>query len=95
MPSIYPSSGLPSTFAGRRPVSCQVKIRYRSQPAVATVEILPGSRFRVCFDEPCRGIAPAKRPSATSTIGSWEEAGLIRLRWLRNNILSKVVIYPL
>jgi tRNA-specific 2-thiouridylase len=37
-----------------------VKIRYRSRPAVATVEIVPGNRFCVCFDEPCRGIAPGQ-----------------------------------
>jgi tRNA-uridine 2-sulfurtransferase len=38
----------------------QVKIRYRSQPADATVEVLPGGRFRVCFDEPCYAIAPGQ-----------------------------------
>ena len=38
----------------------QVKIRYRSRPALATVEVLPGNRFRVAFDEPCRGVAPGQ-----------------------------------
>jgi len=38
----------------------QVKIRYRSRPALATVEVLPGDRFRVAFDEPCRGVAPGQ-----------------------------------
>ena len=38
----------------------QVKIRYRSRPADATVEILPEGRFRVRFDEPCHGIAPGQ-----------------------------------
>jgi tRNA-specific 2-thiouridylase len=52
-PSIRPSQG-------PVPFRAQVKIRYRSRPALATVEILPGSRFRVCFDEPCHGIAPGQ-----------------------------------
>jgi tRNA U34 2-thiouridine synthase MnmA/TrmU len=38
----------------------QVKIRYRSRPAAATVEILPGDRFHVRFDEPCQAIAPGQ-----------------------------------
>lgn len=38
----------------------QVKIRYRSHPAEAMVEFLPGDRFRVRFDEPCHGIAPGQ-----------------------------------
>ncbi len=38
----------------------QVKIRYRSRPADATVEPLPGERFRVRFDEPCFGVAPGQ-----------------------------------
>lgn len=37
-----------------------VKIRYRSRPGDATVELLPGRRFRVRFDEPCHGIAPGQ-----------------------------------
>jgi tRNA-specific 2-thiouridylase len=42
------------------PFRAQVKIRYRSPPADATVEQLPGSRFRVCFDRPCYGVAPGQ-----------------------------------
>ena len=38
----------------------QVKIRYRSQPAEARVELLPNRRFHVCFDEPCYAIAPGQ-----------------------------------
>jgi tRNA-uridine 2-sulfurtransferase len=38
----------------------QVKIRYRSPPVEATVELLPDRRFRVCFDEPCHAIAPGQ-----------------------------------
>jgi tRNA-uridine 2-sulfurtransferase len=39
---------------------CEVKIRYRSRAAAATVEPLPGDRFRVRFDEPCYGVAPGQ-----------------------------------
>ena len=39
---------------------CEVKIRYRSRAAAATVEPLAGGRFRVCFDQPCYGIAPGQ-----------------------------------
>jgi tRNA-uridine 2-sulfurtransferase len=38
----------------------QVKIRYRSRAAAATVELLPGNRFRVRFDEPCHAVAPGQ-----------------------------------
>jgi tRNA-specific 2-thiouridylase len=38
----------------------QVKIRYRSLPADATVEFLDSGRFRVRFHEPCYGIAPGQ-----------------------------------
>jgi len=42
------------------PLACEVKIRYRSPAVKATVEPLEGGRFRVRFDEPCRGIAPGQ-----------------------------------
>ena len=42
------------------PLACQVKIRYRSRPVEATVEVLPGGRFRVDFREPRHGIAPGQ-----------------------------------
>jgi tRNA-specific 2-thiouridylase len=42
------------------PLECAVKIRYRSPAVKATVEPLEGDRFRVRFDEPCRGIAPGQ-----------------------------------
>jgi tRNA-specific 2-thiouridylase len=38
----------------------QVKIRYRSRPQDAEVELLGDDRFRVVFDEPCYGIAPGQ-----------------------------------
>jgi tRNA-specific 2-thiouridylase len=44
----------PSTFRA------QVKIRYRSQPAEAVVELLQGNRFRAVFDKPCHGVAPGQ-----------------------------------
>jgi tRNA-specific 2-thiouridylase len=48
-----PLSTLPSFRA-------QVKIRYRSRPAAATVELLPGGRFHVRFDESCHAVAPGQ-----------------------------------
>ncbi len=50
----------PSTVLPSASFRAHVKIRYRSQSAAATVEVLSGSRFRVCFDEPCFGIAPGQ-----------------------------------
>ena len=41
-------------------LACQVKIRYRSRPVDATVQTLPGGRFRVDFREPCHGVAPGQ-----------------------------------
>ena len=38
----------------------QVKIRYRSRPADATVERLPDDCLQVRFDEPCFGVAPGQ-----------------------------------
>jgi len=38
----------------------QVKIRYRSRPAQATVELIAPDRFQVSLDEPCIGIAPGQ-----------------------------------
>ncbi len=43
-----------------KPLRCQVKIRYRSRPVDATVEVLDGNRFRATFDEPCFGVAPGQ-----------------------------------
>jgi tRNA-uridine 2-sulfurtransferase len=42
------------------PFRADVKIRYRSQAAAATVEPLAGGRFRVRFDQPCYGVAPGQ-----------------------------------
>jgi tRNA-uridine 2-sulfurtransferase len=42
------------------PFRAEVKIRYRSRPIEATVQLLPGNRFHVCFDEPCYAIAPGQ-----------------------------------
>ena len=41
-------------------MACQVKIRYRSRPVDATVEALPGQRFRVQLAQPCHGVAPGQ-----------------------------------
>lgn len=42
------------------PFAAEVKIRYRTGAVPATVEILPGERFRVGFHQPCLGIAPGQ-----------------------------------
>ena len=42
------------------PPRCEVKIRYRSPPAAATVDVLPNDRFAVHFDQPCLGVAPGQ-----------------------------------
>ena len=42
------------------PISCQVKIRYRSRLVPATVEPLPDGRFAVHFAEPCESVAPGQ-----------------------------------
>jgi tRNA-specific 2-thiouridylase len=42
------------------PFQADVKIRYRSRPAPATVEPLPNGRFHVRFSEPCHGVAPGQ-----------------------------------
>ncbi len=41
-------------------IRAEVKIRYRSQPAGASVYGLPGGRLRVLFDAPCYGVAPGQ-----------------------------------
>ena len=56
-PSVSP---LPSPLSSLPSFHAQVKIRYRSRPVPALVELLPGGRFHVCFDEPCHAIAPGQ-----------------------------------
>jgi tRNA-specific 2-thiouridylase len=53
-------SSLPSPLSSLPSFRAQVKIRYRSRPAAATVELLPGGRFHVRFDEPCHAVAPGQ-----------------------------------
>ena len=58
-----PSTLRPPPSASRplpSPFRCEVKIRYRSRAAAATVEPLAGDRFHVRFDEPCYGVAPGQ-----------------------------------
>jgi tRNA-specific 2-thiouridylase len=58
-----PSALRPPPSASRplpSPFRCEVKIRYRSRAAAATVEPLAGGRFRVRFNEPCYGVAPGQ-----------------------------------
>src|SRR5688572_11604684 len=42
------------------PVRAAVKVRYRHEPAAATINALPGERARVRFDEPQRAITPGQ-----------------------------------
>lgn len=44
----------------KEPVRAEVKVRYRHEPAGATIEALNGSRARVVFDEPQRAITPGQ-----------------------------------
>jgi tRNA-specific 2-thiouridylase len=61
-PSVAPhlSPLAPHTPSLVAPFRAQVKIRYRSRPAEASVGMLPSGRFRVVFDEPCHGVAPGQ-----------------------------------
>jgi tRNA-specific 2-thiouridylase len=42
------------------PRKCEVQIRYNTRPVAASVEILPGKRILVEFDEPQYGVAPGQ-----------------------------------
>jgi len=42
------------------PVRAEVKVRYRHEPAVATIHALPDARARIVFDEPQRAITPGQ-----------------------------------
>ena len=44
----------------REPVRAEVKVRYRHDPAPATIEALRGEYARVTFDEPQRAITPGQ-----------------------------------
>ena len=42
------------------PVRAEVKVRYRHEPAIATIYPLSDDRARVVFDEPQRAITPGQ-----------------------------------
>ena len=42
------------------PVRAEVKVRYRHEPAMATIHPLPDERARIVFDEPQRAITPGQ-----------------------------------
>jgi tRNA-uridine 2-sulfurtransferase len=44
----------------RAPVRAEVRVRYRHEPAIATIEPLDDNRVRVRFDEPQRAITPGQ-----------------------------------
>ena len=57
------------------PFRCQVKIRYRSHPVQATVEVLNEGRFHATLDDPCVAIVPVRPPSVTKGSRFWAEDG--------------------
>ena len=42
------------------PVRADVKVRYRHEPAAATITVLPNAEARIVFDEPQRAITPGQ-----------------------------------
>jgi tRNA-specific 2-thiouridylase len=42
------------------PVRANVKVRYRHEPAPATIHTLPDSKVHIVFDEPQRAITPGQ-----------------------------------
>ena len=42
------------------PLKCEAQIRYNSSSHPATVQVLPGDRIEVIFDEPQYGVAPGQ-----------------------------------
>jgi tRNA-specific 2-thiouridylase len=43
-----------------QPLRCQAQIRYNATAAAAVVQVLPGQRLAVAFDEPRYGVAPGQ-----------------------------------
>ncbi|MGI8555779.1 MAG: aminomethyltransferase beta-barrel domain-containing protein, partial [Pyrinomonadaceae bacterium] len=43
-----------------KPVHAFVKVRYRHEPAAATIYALPENRARIVFDEPQSAITPGQ-----------------------------------
>jgi tRNA-specific 2-thiouridylase len=62
-----------------RPVSASVKIRYKHDPAAATIHAMPDARARIIFDEPQRAITPGQATifySGDEVLGGgWIERG--------------------
>ena len=54
------------------PVRADVKVRYRHEPALATIYPMEGNRARIVFDEPQRAITPGQ---ATIFYGGEEVVG--------------------
>ncbi|HVQ55575.1 MAG TPA: aminomethyltransferase beta-barrel domain-containing protein, partial [Pyrinomonadaceae bacterium] len=42
------------------PVRAEAKVRYRHDPAPASIHALPDARARIVFDEPQRAITPGQ-----------------------------------
>ncbi len=64
------------------PIACTAKVRYRHEPAAATVEALPGGRARVRFAEPVSAVTPGQAVvfySGTRVLGGgWIEQPVYR-----------------
>ena len=57
------------------PVRAMVKVRYRHEPAIATIYALPDSRARIIFDEAQRAITPGQATIFYDTETSEEVVG--------------------
>ena len=57
------------------PVRAMVKVRYRHEPAIATIHALPDGRARIIFDEAQRAITPGQATIFYDTETSEEVVG--------------------
>lgn len=44
----------------KEPITCEIKIRYRSEPMKGTVSVLENDRIRIDFDAPVRAVTPGQ-----------------------------------
>ena len=71
------------------PVRASVKVRYRHEPAPATIYALPDNRARIVFDEP----QPAITPGQATVFYDGEE--VVGGGWIEKNliVITKNVFY--
>ena len=65
------------------PARARVKVRYRHEPAIATIEPLDNDRARIVFDEPQRAITPGQATIFYDADGGDEVVGG---GWIERNI---------